>query len=830
MNHQSKSKKRSNIYFIASNKKSEGYCSIDMLRAYNNCLEYGIKPKWVKEIDIDTMKLTKFDTLVVEKSEKIEMNKLVAGECCILEPEHLSFIINTNATCKRVMQNLCICTSHLCLEDKRYVQALVVKMSGNFTTELDDKVTHLVTSSVLSVEYEKASHMQIQIVTKEWVKAIWEANMIDDVKPDDKRFDKYKVPMFYNLVVTTTNIQRCQKEKIQHFIETNGGMYIDSLDCEKVNIILVPEDCHTSQKLKCARERDIICLTLNWLYESIKAGHALPSRNYIFQAIRECSPAKESNVCETPSYSTTSSITYDKQQGNYMDEATFNTSTMSNVSTFSTVTTVLDRPAFNEAELAGPFLYGCIIYLAGFASDQRNKLSKILNVGSAMQLEYTCDILTHVIVGDEDSAASELKLLKLGPLCPHILRLEWLEESIRLKSPAPEKNFLYEPSSSLIMNLELLQEKMSKEGEKSSNFGQEEPQNTIVSTTDEGPYIPTLNQMLENIEENLIPPEENNSDIINNKLFEGLTFVVLGFNDMFNYVAENIIAMNGRIVPGTFVNIPDYAIVPKYGIPLKCIVKEIVTDLFIVDCINQNRIVEIMYYHRPISVTKHILSSCVLTISTYTGVERSYLIALAVELGAICQDIFTREDVFDKDLYKNTHLICPIPEGKKYDAAVKWNVPVVTADWLVACAVESTWVNETPFLVVKNLGPERRMGLNVSLLESNTNQIVFSTEPVPSSSKSHNVIVPEEYFPNLEVQNNNSGNILLLNNEFSLPYTETTSELSGTHSQAFGPIPSVETERSQLEGISYPLNLKKEPPLEEPFSEILPATAKDGFN
>lgn len=29
-----------------------------------------------------------------------------------------------------------------------------------------------------------------------------------------------------------------------------------------------------------------------------------------------------------------------------------------------------------------------------------------------MRFDYICDIITHVIVGDEDSAASELKLLK----------------------------------------------------------------------------------------------------------------------------------------------------------------------------------------------------------------------------------------------------------------------------------------------------------------------------------------------------------------------------------------------------------------------------------
>lgn len=66
--------------------------------------------------------------------------------------------------------------------------------------------------------------MKIPVVTKEWVKAIWEANKTDYVEPGDKRFDKYKIPMFYNLVVTATNIQRCEKEEISRLIRNNGGV------------------------------------------------------------------------------------------------------------------------------------------------------------------------------------------------------------------------------------------------------------------------------------------------------------------------------------------------------------------------------------------------------------------------------------------------------------------------------------------------------------------------------------------------------------------------------------------------------------------------------
>ncbi|XP_068986634.1 DNA topoisomerase 2-binding protein 1-A-like isoform X2 [Bombus flavifrons] len=731
-------------------------------------------------------------------------------------------------------------------------------MSGNFTTELDDKVTHLVTLSVLSAEYEKAIHMKIPIVTKEWVKAIWEANKTDYVEPDDKRFDKYKVPMFYNLVVTATNIQRCEKEEISCLITNYGGVYMSDLDLDRVNVVLTPENSPINEELQYAREANIICLTLNWLYESIKVGHALPVRYYIFQTVKQCYSSRRSNVRKTRSCSTTSFITYDEQRGNYIDETAFKTSTMSNV---STVTTVLDRPAFNEAEAAGPFLYGCIIYLAGFTSDQRDKLNRILNVGSAMRFDYICDIITHVIVGDEDSAASELKLLKSKGFCPYILKLEWLEESIRLKRTAPIKFFLYEQENSTIQkNLQLLQERMPEEGEESFNLDQQELQNAIVSTTDEMMqehvelYIPVLSQTPESLEYLMLYGTDN-SNTINDRLFEGLTFVVSDFCNKYNDVVGNIVAMNGRVVPGTFIEIPDYGIVPKCGMTLKCTVKEIVTDLFIEDCVNQDRIVEVMYYHRPVSVTKHVLVGCVLTISRYVGIERSYLVTLAIELGAIYQDVFAREMIIDRDMYKNTHLICPIPKGKKYDAAVRWEIPVVTAEWLKVCAAQSTRVDETPFLIVKSSGAETPMELDISLPQTNTNQIVLSTEPVASSSRSHNIIVSEEYFSNLQIQNNNFNNMLLLNNELSLPMNTTSKPLETLCSQVFEPIPSLETERSRLEGISYSSNLiKEEPPLRRPFTravskhkkiwqeeneklpenhnadETLPAAAKDGFN
>lgn len=58
----------------------------------------------------------------------------------------------------------------------------------------------------------------------------------------------------------------------------------------------------------------------------------------------------------------------------------------------------------------------------------------------------------------------------------------------------------------------------------------------------------------------------------------------------------------------------------------------------------------------------------------------------------------------ESGMHGSTHLVCPTPEGNKYNAAVRWKLPAVTADWLKTCADQLTLVDETPFLVGETIG------------------------------------------------------------------------------------------------------------------------------
>jgi len=66
--------------------------------------------------------------------------------------------------------------------------------------------------------------------------------------------------------------------------------------------------------------------------------------------------------------------------------------------------------------------------------------------------------------------------------------------------------------------------------------------------------------------------------------------------------------------------------------------------------------------------------------------------------------MFARKPNTDTNTYGSTHLVCPTPEGNKYNVAVRWKLPAVTADWLKACADQLTLVDETLFLVGETMG------------------------------------------------------------------------------------------------------------------------------
>lgn len=121
------------------------------------------------------------------------------------------------------------------------------------------------------------------------------------------------------------------------------------------------------------------------------------------------------------------------------------------------------------------------------------------------------------------------------------------------------------------------------------------------------------------------------------------------------------------------------------------------------ECLTAGKLVDIEYYHRPISIEPDCkpLQRLIIVLSTYTTSERAYLGSLATALGGEVNQRYMRKQF--------PILICPTPIGQKYSAAIKWgksgndssvsmgpiypdtkicsstDLPVVSCKWLREC-------------------------------------------------------------------------------------------------------------------------------------------------
>ncbi|KYM95649.1 DNA topoisomerase 2-binding protein 1-A [Cyphomyrmex costatus] len=883
-----------NIYCVVpSHLESEDDCSEKMWQAFNKCNELSLRPEWVSEQFCCNMKPQKNDVFVIEEFKGETFEKLKNFKCSIVSPKCLlicflngeSIPEGNSPIYTTSMRKMCISASGFNVETKDWIQQRVEYMGGFFTKQLRSSVTHLVADSVMSAKYEKAVEMKIPIMTKEWIEAVWKANLKEVIKADDKIFYKYKCPVFMNLVVTSTNIHKRQKEEIKRLIHNHGGIFMGPLDGTKVRVVLASENGPLSDKIKYAMENDIACLKLDWVHESIKIGCALPFRNFIIKSVKACSTPEKTNNQELLNCSDISCIEHhDKRHTNYISE-TF-TSTLSNCSNADAIINkisdvvklnVLDRLTFGEAKSAGPFLDGCNIYLAGFITSVRDKLNRILNVGGATRLDDISGAVTHVIVGDENKASAELKAMKSRGLCPYILNVEWLEESMKLKRPASEELFLFEakdavpkknietPASPLSKkNLQMLQQPKRSllplnlekvippvNEEEQPNLVQQYLQENNDRSSVQHEFIKPLTPILKDKDEGnlskvksahtseicMLDTTKNvgndntvllsQSYTVNEKLFKGLTFIVAGFDGEDNHIEETIIMLGGRLASRTYSGIPDYGIVPMDGAPLlKHTVNEIVNDLFVEDCINREEVVDIMYYHRPLSIRKpcNPLSGCVITMSMYTGSERMYLSTLAMKLGAICQDMFARKANAEKNTHGSTHLVCPSPEGNKYNAAVRWQLPAVTADWLKTCADQLTLVDETPFLVGETITPVR-----TNSSEANISSVGERSSPADEITP-RMIITPKRHLSQMkdalsvETPLINKRLSLVMNQSSPSPFHVSTPE--SPYGQVFKPNPSPDTRKGWIKWIdNFPDLQIEEPPLKRrtpstPLSEL----------
>ncbi|XP_076358286.1 mutagen-sensitive 101 isoform X2 [Tachypleus tridentatus] len=733
---------RYEVCFVIPDGKQVADVSECMQLAFSSLEASGINSVWIStqaclEVKQNENKLYVFDPLVgVAFDHVASLNCRIMGPLCIL-----TCLEHGEALPKRpypvyslAFRKMTITCSNVDKQTRLDVEKKVQLMGGNFIKDLTKSVTHLVAGEVGSKKYHVAANFSLPVMLPSWVEECWERGQHQRIHASDPCFNIYRCPVFKGLNITVSQIESDERKKIQKIIEDNGGSYSGALKAKETTHLVLVEP--KGEKFKFAKTWRLYCVKVEWIYDSISAGYCLDETLY-----QVTSDTEQEQETSTP-----------KKNSVYSKQQAVDCSTIANVSVASRldetaqsdITIITAKPNKNsslleslnnlnvkEIQRKGNFLDGCQIFLSGWSGQLLEKLQKIINAAGGMRFDKLSENVTHVIIGSH--IEDHIRLLSENSVRPFVVNLEWLIHCCKEGKLVDEN-----PYACLDNVVSKFQPEAIPIGSEQTSFkGNNNTEQCNSSEKNNAPtdfsdimnqYLPSDKTMdkvglLLAKEANLahdknlsvLNPQEEKADMDNEKqndneeeseiyIFDGLRITIVDFGLKDTEILAEMVETNGGIlISETNKTTPDIAVLPLTGGKADVCAKEIVTNCWLQMCLENEKLLSFNGnpLFRPIVVKPENcpLKNCVLSFSQYTGTERDCLMHLAEVLGGTCQEYFVRKANKSRGLLPNTHLVVQNPEGSKYEAAKKWNIPAVKKDWLLQTAESGEKALEEDFLV-----------------------------------------------------------------------------------------------------------------------------------
>ncbi|XP_027604368.2 DNA topoisomerase 2-binding protein 1 [Pipra filicauda] len=617
------------------------------------------------------------------------------------------------------------CTS-LEKDVREEVHKYVQMMGGCVCRDLNVSVTHLVAGEVGSKKYLVAASLKKPILLPSWVKTLWDKSQQSMVRYTDVNTADYACPVFLGCTICVTGLSSSDRREVQRLAAEHGGQYTGQLKMNECTHLIVQEP--KGQKYECAKKWNVHCVSVQWFSDSIKKGFCQDETMYKIEA--------GSKLSNAPSTSTPTNDTSKPDNQTLSDVSHISNINLSGVNETACSSVMgsrldplpdelenLDLSSFQAPE---DLLDGCQIYLCGFSGRKLDKLRRLINFGGGVRFNQLNEDVTHVILGENND---ELKhFLDKTAHRPHIVTAKWLLESY-------SKGYLHPVEHYIPLNYQLLENPILEQPEmksilpKKASLAKKEAVNVLKhqkaveddflsqyvnndSTLDE---VEKLTSRTFNDVTNSTVQGENPSSVCNGSLgepsapaeggvFVRKTFLLLGFGEEEESCLADIIKENaGKVLPLHSRTIADYAVVPLLGCTVEPTVGDVVTNTWLIACVEQQLFLDLRSnpLFTPVLVKEGAtpLEDCVLSFSQFTGAERDSLAYLAGLLGARVQEFFVRKANAKKGMFASTHLVVREPNGSKYEAAKKWNLPAVTVAWLLQSARIGKRADESKFLV-----------------------------------------------------------------------------------------------------------------------------------
>uniref|UniRef100_A0A8D2A823 DNA topoisomerase II binding protein 1 n=1 Tax=Sus scrofa TaxID=9823 RepID=A0A8D2A823_PIG len=575
-----------------------------------------------------------------------------------------------------VMSDVTVSCTSLEKDKREEVHKYVQMMGGRVYRDLNVSVTHLIAGEVGSKKYLVAANLKKPILLPSWIKTLWEKSQEKKIaRYTDINMEDFKCPIFLGCIICVTGLCSLDRKAVQRLTVKHGGQYMGQLKMNECTHLIVQEP----------------------------KGRTLSDVSHISNINASCI---NESICN--------SVLNSKVEP-----------TLENLEN-------LDVSAFQAPE---DLLDGCRIYLCGFSGRKLDKLRRLINSGGGVRFNQLNEDVTHVIVGDYDD---ELKQFwDKSAHRPHVVGAKWLLECFNKGYMLPEEPYIhanYQPVEIPVSNkpeskTALLKRKNSSFSKK--DFGPSEKQEqadedllsqyvtndaTVVEAakSEVGPFNDSTHVEPLNESTHISLQEENQSSVSHclpdastvteEGLFNQKSFLILGFSNENESNIATIIRENaGKIVSLQSRIVADYAVVPLLGCEVQATVGEVVTNTWLVTCIDYQTLIDPksnpLFTPVPVMAGMTPLEDCVISFSQCAGAEKDSLTFLANRLGASVQEYFVRKSNAKKGMFASTHLVLKEPGGSKYEAAKKWNLPAVTIAWLLETARMGKRANESCFLI-----------------------------------------------------------------------------------------------------------------------------------
>uniref|UniRef100_A0A669EPE2 DNA topoisomerase II binding protein 1 n=1 Tax=Oreochromis niloticus TaxID=8128 RepID=A0A669EPE2_ORENI len=609
------------------------------------------------------------------------------------------------------MADVTICCTSMDRAIREELMDLVQLMGGRAYSDLNVSVTHLIAEEVGSKKYLVAASLSKPILLPTWVKACWEKSQDRYVLYTDLPLEDYLCPVLRGCSVCVTGLSSTERKEVQRLCEQHGANYTGQLKMNECTHLIVNEP--TGQKYECARKWNVYCVSLHWLFDSIEKGYCQDESRYTVE--RNASKTTRPHT-STP---TGTKLCFSSPEGPSLlglSNISVNTSRTINDTALTNNSTVSHLEAPDPIESldltvcpADDLLDGCKLYLCGLPGKKLEKLRRLVNAAGGLRFNQPREELSHVVMGELDQDLNNF--LSKATHRPHVVTVQWLIDSFSKGTLLPEASYLHPdclppaPADVVVPGYHTAKSRISTgppAGSPSTPGGKKADEDLLSQYMDDDPTVkpepePWVPNHTNGTESTLQEASEAG-------LFFGKRFLLVGFGTEAEAQLSLLVTEHGgKVLMGRSRVVADYAVVPLSGCSVEATVEEVVTDTWLVMCVEKECVLQLsshaLFTPVPVMDGQFPLKDCVLSFSQFTGAERESLVELAKHLGADVQDYFVRLANQKKGMLASTHLVLQSPEGTKYQAAKKWGLPAVTMHWILESARTGKRAEEGRFLV-----------------------------------------------------------------------------------------------------------------------------------